>query len=496
MKSDVLEALVLIALIIGQAASQAASPADSNLTAIVEYLEASVPKCAFDCFVSTIPKSSCALTDTACICSNAGLAEALGSCMVAAKCTVIEQLQTQRFEKIMCGAEVHDDSNHILATTWALYSTALIFVAARLWGRAPHLSRNAWDDWTIIACLASQMILAQRDGVLTYILQLALTPASAIAHLMVNSGLGRDIWMLDPDDITNTLFYFFIEEYLYTFLVVFTKISILCLYIRIFTVARFRWLCYILVGIVVAFGISCWVSTGFNCIPITFMWQGWDGAHVGTCMDTSKQTFALAGVNMSLDVLIFLLPIPQLLALQMNFRRKLGVILMFAVGLFVTLCSIIRLRTIMEFGKSTNPTYEYSALAIWSLVEIDVGVICASLPGVAGLLQRLWPRVFSTKGSSDRSYPRPASENSGGLNSFRGHRGFSRMNDRKNISKTTSVTISYAEPTMYDTKSDELELVDRQDKAAKSTDLEMALDQDLASQYQPGSETRNYRTQW
>jgi hypothetical protein len=37
--------------------------------------------------------------------------------------------------------------------------------------------------------------------------------------MMVEYGLGRDIWMLEPDAITNTLFYFFIEEYLYTFLV-------------------------------------------------------------------------------------------------------------------------------------------------------------------------------------------------------------------------------------------------------------------------------------
>lgn len=139
--------------------------------------------------------------------------------------------------------------------------------------------------------------------------------------------------MLSQEEITNMLFYFFVEEYLYTFLVVFTKISILCLYIRIFTVSRFRLICYTLIGIVLAFGISCWVSTAFNCVPITYMWQGWDGQHSGVCMDTSKQAFALAGVNMSLDILIFILPIPQLLALQMSRKRKIGVILMFTVGL-------------------------------------------------------------------------------------------------------------------------------------------------------------------
>jgi hypothetical protein len=150
--------------------------------------------------------------------------------------------------------------------------------------------------------------------------------------MMVQSGLGRDMWMLEPDEITNTLFYFFIEEYLYTFLVVFTKISILFLYLRIFTAPRFRVICYIFVGLVAAHGIACWVSTGFNCRPITFMWQGWDGLHAGSCMEISKQTFALAGVNMALDICIFLLPIPQLLVLQMSWKRKIGIALMFLVG--------------------------------------------------------------------------------------------------------------------------------------------------------------------
>lgn len=95
--------------------------------------------------------------------------------------------------------------------------------------------------------------------------------------------------MLDADQITNVLFYFFIEEYLYTFLVVFTKISVLFLYIRIFTFPKFRLACYILISVVAAFGISCWVSTGFNCTPITSMWMGWDGQHTGRCIDTAKQ---------------------------------------------------------------------------------------------------------------------------------------------------------------------------------------------------------------
>ncbi|KAH8675278.1 hypothetical protein BX600DRAFT_431868 [Xylariales sp. PMI_506] len=488
---------------------------DPATLALIQELEENVPACALTCFITEVPASVCDLTNTTCICTDESLQTAMSVCIATeSNCTVIEQLKTMRFEKNMCGFPVDNKTGYILPIVWTLWTIALIFVILRLIGRASQLGWHSWDDWTMCACF------------------LALTPATVIGHLMVRSGLGQDIWNLEADQITNTLFYFFIEEYLYTFLVVFTKISILCLYLRIFTVHKFQIICHIFIGVVAAFGISCWVSTGFNCIPISYMWESWDGLHTGTCMDTSLQALALAGVNMSLDVIIMLLPIPQLLKLQMNNRRKLGIILMFTTGVFVTICSIVRLHTIMQFGNSTNPTLDYVPLAVWSLVEIDVGVMCACMPGIMALLQRLYPHLRTTRGgSSDNSYPRKSTGLSGdstsggggggggtGLDSFRQKRnGFSRMDSpggggggggglQHNISKTTSVTVSYHGDhggndrglTHYDSKSEELELVDRpmsdQEEAARRGDIESGAP--YRTERTPGAETRNYRSKW
>lgn len=43
------------------------------------------------------------------------------------------------------------------------------------------------------------------DVLLTRI-QVALIPTSVFAQLMVNHGLGRDIWSLEPQEISDTLF--------------------------------------------------------------------------------------------------------------------------------------------------------------------------------------------------------------------------------------------------------------------------------------------------
>jgi hypothetical protein len=153
----------------------------------------------------------------------------------------------------------------------------------------------------------------------------------------------------------------------------------------------------------------------------------------------------------------------------------------------VTICSVIRLHTIMEFGNSTNPTYDYSALAIWSLVEIDVGVICACMPGIAALFHRVFPRLATTRGSSGSSSSERSgrkhnggSGNSGGDGDYYRRKGFARMDDGRGgeLSMITSATLSYADhkPGQYDSKSEELELdfVDRDCQVTPSSDLESA----------------------
>lgn len=82
-----------------------------------------------------------------------------------------------------------------------------------------------------------------------------------------------------------------------------------------------------------------------------------------------------------------------------------AVISMFSMGIFVTACSVARLATAIKwnrYGRSQNPSYDYMDLAIWSILEIMAGLVCACMPGVANLLQQLWPKVFNT--SSEASY--------------------------------------------------------------------------------------------
>ena len=120
----------------------------------------------------------------------------------------------------------------------------------------------------------------------------------------------------------------------------------------------------------------------------------------GTCIDQNALIYSTAGITIAFDVLVIILPLPRLIALEIPTRKKIAVLVTFALGGFVTICSIIRLRTLVVWGSATNVTWYYNPIAIWSNVELNLGVLCACIPATAGLLQRIYSKVTGKKFST------------------------------------------------------------------------------------------------
>jgi len=201
---------------------------------------------------------------------------------------------------------------------------------------------------------------------------------------------------------------FWFEQYIYQVIVVLTKISIVLLYLRIFPkeVSRnFTYTCYGVIAALTAYGVAMCIFFGMQCRPVSYFWKQWDGEHEGTCINFQLGTYIGSGINILFDLVVFFLPVPKLVKLQVrDTRRKVGVVVTFLVGLFVTICSIIRLQYIAQIGHYTNATYHYNPIGLWSGTEADVGVICACMPSIAGpLLYFFRNKVASKLGSSHKS---------------------------------------------------------------------------------------------
>ena len=63
----------------------------------------------------------------------------------------------------------------------------------------------------------------------------------------------------------------------------------------------------------------------------------------------------------------------------------------------VCVISIIRIPTLAQISRSPDVTYSNQPAALWSALEVNIGIICASLPSLKAAATRFFPRIFLSK---------------------------------------------------------------------------------------------------
>ncbi|KAJ5131699.1 hypothetical protein N7448_005857 [Penicillium atrosanguineum] len=140
-----------------------------------------------------------------------------------------------------------------------------------------------------------------------------------------------------------------------------------------------------------------------DCSPVQ---RAWNTTLQGTCLPVGATFYGLAIFTIICDVMIIFLPIPLLLQLNIKPAQKAGVVCLFLLGLFTTICSILRLSQIhrVAFGDGNS-----TMLVLWGTIEFNVGNIVTCVPYLAPLLKGYVRDFGSTSGrkyydSRGRSY--------------------------------------------------------------------------------------------
>jgi hypothetical protein len=134
------------------------------------------------------------------------------------------------------------------------------------------------------------------------------------------------------------------------------QLSICAFYLRIMTNPKVRTAVWVLIGLVVCFGVGNTFAMVFNCTPIEFFWNGWRRESTGKCIDIRLFGFIRGGIEIALDLAILTLPLPMLYQLQMSMRKKAQIISMFCIGFVITVVSCLRIHGLIQFGQTQNPT--------------------------------------------------------------------------------------------------------------------------------------------
>lgn len=170
-------------------------------------------------------------------------------------------------------------------------------------------------------------------------------------------GFGRDMWSIPPDNITASLKWLYVAYFMYMIAEALCQLSILAFYIRIMVDPKVRLVVWVLIGMVLGFGLGNTFAMIFQCAPIPFFWDGWRGEMSGSCpVNVQLFGFIRGGIEIFLDLAILALPLPMLARLNMSRKKKLQIMSMFCVGFIITIVSCLRLEAFVKFAATQNPT--------------------------------------------------------------------------------------------------------------------------------------------
>ncbi|KAF2821220.1 hypothetical protein CC86DRAFT_359936 [Ophiobolus disseminans] len=351
---------------------------------------ADIPPCGIQCLFLTIPASGCSLDDLNCQCNNEGFAQAVGACMLA-NCTMADNLGTARVQAVLCDLPQESKRMEIFLYTGIVYSIATFFVVLRITGKIVS-KRLSWDDCIVVAALLLTAI-----------------PVGCVVA-MTKIGFGEHLWDLEDGTLLPILRYFYISWSTYVIVLGMIKASIVLFYLEIFKTRRFEIAAYIILAYIVVSSLVIYFLTAFACSPVSSFWNR---DIKGKCMDIQILAYANSASAILQDVILLILPLVFIRKLQVKRYRKIAVGFMFAVGTFGCIATIVRLRTLLAFTISLDPTWDYVPVTIWTELELAACFVCVSLPSIRILLVRILPASVKeflshiTRQSRSRSNPTP-----------------------------------------------------------------------------------------
>ncbi|PNS14666.1 hypothetical protein CAC42_1688 [Sphaceloma murrayae] len=183
------------------------------------------------------------------------------------------------------------------------------------------------------------------------------------------------------------------------------KISLCASYMRIIAKSghrHYRFVVWATMALSAGYGTSFLFAIVFACNPVE---KSWKPKVPGKCFPPSPFYYGTTVTNILIDIIVLFLPIPLLWRLQMNKRRKMGLILCFALGALTTVGASMRLASVAKVVRFGDP----DEFVMWSSVEINLGIITGSIPALLPLLKK----VRGTTTSSGPTGPQSHSVRSG-----------------------------------------------------------------------------------
>ncbi|KAF4903554.1 hypothetical protein CGCVW01_v013113 [Colletotrichum viniferum] len=357
---------------------------------VIGFGYSSFPNCAVICVMDALPRSPCPALDGACLCADTTFTDLVAPC-IKANCTMAERLDSVRVSATACEVTVADNTALPRYLTGILFALPTVFIGIRILNKILNPLPWGADDFMAIIGYACTI------------------PLVPLIYQSLDIGLGDPVWTVAPTKMVGFLQMLFAAQILYVVGLMTLKASVLFFFLRIFPTRGFRKIIWVTHGLNFLVGLIYIILTFAQCRPLSLYWTGWDKNESyknERCLDFNKFILSHAIINIILDVWMLILPLTQLCKLNLVLRKKIGVMLMFSVGLFLTAVSAIRIHTMVRFMTDSNVTSQALWVYVWTFTELCVGVFVACMPNAGQLWRTLFmkPKAKAIEESKSRRH--------------------------------------------------------------------------------------------
>ncbi|KAI0467209.1 hypothetical protein F4859DRAFT_279450 [Xylaria cf. heliscus] len=188
-------------------------------------------------------------------------------------------------------------------------------------------------------------------------------------------------WDVTVGDKAGFSYWAYIAGLLYNSAIAPVKVAILMEWMCIFSPQSrnvFFWFCHVVLWLNVVYYVASIIVESMQCTPRRLIW---DPTVKGTCLGT-KGAEIISSINVASDIILLVTPQFVIWRLESAMKKRLGMTLIFAVGLFGTISAIFRLVATQAFSKSKDSTYSAGPVYFWALGELASVFVVYALPAV------------------------------------------------------------------------------------------------------------------
>ncbi|CAI6018678.1 unnamed protein product [Clonostachys chloroleuca] len=234
-------------------------------------------------------------------------------------------------------------------------------------------------------------------------------------------GLWVHQWNVSAWDMSKVSYRLYINPIMYCFTMLFAKSAVLLEWTHIFVPNgvrnKFFWTCHVLIVVNILFYLAFIIVVHFYCNPREKIWNRWID---GTCLDRKRVDAPSAVFNLVMDVIILLLPQRVIWKLNMTGQRRLGVSIIFSIGLLYVsatapfclarinlpysacACAAGRIQSTFTLNYQGDVTYAVTGAYLWGLSECSCVIMVLSVPAIPKLFTQ--SPFFTSMFSSIKSW--------------------------------------------------------------------------------------------